>query len=389
MMNLENSVLGKQNELAKNMLVVMIRSLASNWCFPLCGFASKSLSADYLYAIIWRTISAVETQSKLKVLFLTFDGASTNRRFYSLHRVDNEGIVYKTVNLYDVTRDIYFISDVPHLLKTTRNNFSNSFSHKHSKKLWRNGMDISWMHVVKLFENHCELNLYSPCPKLSRSHIDLVSYNYMKVNLAAQILSESVACALEDLYGQEVQETVIFLRHMNKFFDCLNVRSLSEGKNKRNPNLQPYVSVDDERLAYLCEDFLGYLVEWEEMVEKRNGKFTRNEKATMLLSHQTMTGLKMSVMSICASVKIMLNAGAEYVLTHSFNQDPLEQHFGLYRHKSGANSNPSVYEVQNMMSTIRTVAAQALPTKRGNIKCSESAFDIDNTQLPRRKSHRQ
>ncbi|KAH3782813.1 hypothetical protein DPMN_160733 [Dreissena polymorpha] len=102
-----------------------------------------------------------------------------------------------------------------------------------------------------------------------------------------------------------------------------------------------------------------------------------------------MTGLKMSVMTICASVQFILNAGAEYVLTHSFNQDPLEHHFGLYRHKSEANINLSVYKVQNMMLNIRTVAAQALPTKIGNINCSESVFDIDNTQLPRRISHRQ
>jgi hypothetical protein len=62
----------------------------------------------------------------------------------------------------------------------------------------------------------------------------------------------------EMLYGDNISETVNFLRVMNRFFDCMNVRNLFEGRNKRNPDLNPYRSTDDDRLRWLKEDFLQY-----------------------------------------------------------------------------------------------------------------------------------
>lgn len=78
---------------------------------------------------------------------------------------------------------------------------------------------------MRLYEEHCEQNLYTPCPKLTRGYIDLNAFSRMKVRLAAQVLSETVANSLEMLFDESVSETVTFIRMMNKFFDCLNVRS--------------------------------------------------------------------------------------------------------------------------------------------------------------------
>lgn len=44
-----------------------------------------------------------------------------------------------------------------------------------------------------------------------------------------KILNETVASTLENNYGEEVQETVKFIRMMNKFFDCLNVTNTATG----------------------------------------------------------------------------------------------------------------------------------------------------------------
>ena len=142
-------------------------------------------------------------------------------------------------NPFDSTRNVYFISDAPHLIKTARNCFSNSGYHKNTRNLWKNGKNIIWLHILRLFEEHCELSIYSPCPKISRSHVELTSFSIMKVNLAAQILSSTVANSLEMCYGDTVSETINFIRHMNKFFDCLNVRNLYEGRNSRNENMMP------------------------------------------------------------------------------------------------------------------------------------------------------
>ena len=46
-------------------------------------------------------------------------------------------------------------------------------------------------------------------------------------------------------------------------------------------------------LQWLKEDFLGYLSEWEKSVKQRTG-FTSSQKAMMLLSKETVEGLKIT-----------------------------------------------------------------------------------------------
>ena len=86
----------------------------------------------------------------------------------------------------------------------------------------------------------------------------------------------------------------------------------------------------------------------------------------MLLSRQTLEGLKISVNSIVSCVKFLLNQGVDFVLTSSFNQDPLEQHFSHYRLKGGASDDPIVYDVRNTLNQLRVVNSQALAAVRGN-----------------------
>ncbi len=43
-------------------------------------------------------------------------------------------------------------------------------------------------------------------------------------------------------------ETEKFVRYFDRFFDCLNVRSITEGNRKWKADLQPYRSTNDPRL---------------------------------------------------------------------------------------------------------------------------------------------
>ena len=166
----------------------MVRGVVTDLKFPLVGFATASITSDFLYLIVWKAIRILEASTaQLRVLFLTCDGASANRRFFNIHGQVNDFIHFTDNPFSNDGRKVYFISDVPHLLKTTRNCFSNSFSHKNTRRLWNNGKDISWVHLLTLFEQHCELALYSPCPKLTRNHVDMTAFGCMKVNLAAQV----------------------------------------------------------------------------------------------------------------------------------------------------------------------------------------------------------
>lgn len=48
--------------------------------------------------------------------------------------------------------------------------------------------------------------------------------------------------------NDELRETERFVRIMNKFFDCLNVRCTTEYIKERNPDRKPYHDESDERL---------------------------------------------------------------------------------------------------------------------------------------------
>ena len=61
-------------------------------------------------------------------------------------------------------------------------------------------------------------------------------------------MSETVCKALRVTGGAEAAETAKFIEMVDKFFDCLNVSSLSKGKFKRKPFLQPYRKSNDFRL---------------------------------------------------------------------------------------------------------------------------------------------
>ncbi len=50
------------------------------------------------------------------------------------------------------------------------------------------------------------------------------------------------------LKKDELEETKKFVDMFDKWFDCMNVRSFTEGKLKRNAFKSPYRSADDYRL---------------------------------------------------------------------------------------------------------------------------------------------
>ena len=56
-----------------------------------------------------------------------------------------------------------------------------------------------------------------------------------------------MADALTYYDEDETTETRVFIRHMDSFFDCLNVRSHEEGVKKRKPWREAYFHSWDER----------------------------------------------------------------------------------------------------------------------------------------------
>ena len=129
-----------------------------------------------------------------------------NFQSYQIGRGKRGELCYKACNPY--TDDIYFISDVPHLLKTTRNCWSHSFAHGCTRYkiiacmriplsthvfFFCRRMESSWQHLLRLYDAKNALGGKSQglylLKKLSMEHVHLTSYSRMRVNLAAQVNS--------------------------------------------------------------------------------------------------------------------------------------------------------------------------------------------------------
>ena len=122
-----------QRDIATHVIVYMVQRLFTNLCYPFAYFASTGFTSAQLYPCTMEATQVLESLGFLVRAFAS-DGASPNRKFYN---IVSEGVdsFYFTRNAFDRRRRIYLISDVPHLLKTTRNCFENSCWNKNTRNL--------------------------------------------------------------------------------------------------------------------------------------------------------------------------------------------------------------------------------------------------------------
>ena len=86
-----------------------------------------------------------------------------------------------------------------------------------TRYLLKNGKNLLWEHISRCYFADLDLGLHQ-LPKLTIEHIHLTSYAKMRVNLAVQILSKSMAEALRrSMPIDKVEETANFCQLMNDF----------------------------------------------------------------------------------------------------------------------------------------------------------------------------
>jgi hypothetical protein len=256
--DLTQATFEKTDTLASHILVFFIRSAMNPLSYAFASFATDSIMSFQIFPLFWRAVAILERTCKLKVVAVTCDGASPNHAFYKMH-VNNDnkanGITYRTKNIYaEDERYIWFFSDPPHLIKTSRNCLSNSGSNRCSRYMWNNGKYLLWSHIAKFYyeDMECNLNYF---PKLTREHIILNAYSVMNVKLAVQILSATVGNTLLEFGPGEASETANFCLLMDKFFDCCNVTNTKEYIKNRKVFLKPFTDCSDERFYWLKNNF--------------------------------------------------------------------------------------------------------------------------------------
>ena len=383
------ATLDEHEDLASHVLVFLLRGLATNLKFSFCYFATNNITSYQILPLFWEAVFILERTCNLWVIATTSDGASPNRRFFRLHKgLDGDHdkeVCYRTINLFAKHRYIYFISDAPHLIKTSRNCLYHSGDGKQTRYMWNNDKFLLWQHISQMYFN--EENGLKVLPKITYEHVKLNPYSVMRVNLAAQVLSSTMAAVLNEFGGQDCEATSNFCRMLDGFFDCTNVRGTSEHIRKRKAFLEPYTKVDDPRFNWLQNDFLEYFYEWKESIENRPGNFSMAARSKMFISWQTFEGLQITTHSIIDATKFLLSEGMEFVLTERFCQDPVEEYFGNQRKFGRRCDNPDLRTFGYNDNTIRiqkNISCQSGNT-RGRYDKRKSWIEITHDKLPKRK----
>ena len=181
----------------------------------------------------------------------------------------------------------------------------------------------------------------------------------MKVSLAAQTLSSSVADAFEFLRdGLRMEQfascapTVKFVRLIDRLFDILNSRSPVARGFK-----QPLRLATQERWTAVLKSTAEYLL----ALKASNGQLLRlHRRKTFVLGFVTTS--KSTIVLANSLLQCPLNP-FRFLLTYKFSQDHIELLFSCIRSKGGWNDNPNVlqfkYALRSMLLPNKTTASNS------------------------------
>jgi DNA transposase THAP9 len=177
--------------LATEVLMFIVTPLNSVWKIPIAYFLTNGLSANDKANLVREAIVRLYDVN-IRISAIVCDGPSTN---FAVGMKLGADLSVETMKPYFVHPcndlwNVYVVFDAAHMLKLMRNTLADK-----GVLTDRNGKQIRWQHIKDLHElQTCEG--LKAANKLRRNHIEWYQQK-MKVNLAAQTLSRSVARALE------------------------------------------------------------------------------------------------------------------------------------------------------------------------------------------------
>ena len=225
---------------------------------------------------------------------------------------------------------VYVFLDVCHMLKLVRNTLGQS-----EIIVDELGNKIRWFYIVEL-QKLQENEGFHLANKLRKAHVKFNTQK-MKVNLATQTLSSSVAVAIDfcnktlklpQFIGSEA--TVRFIMLFDRLFDILN---------SRNPFGKGFKTAMRPQSEFIWQSFLteamSYIFE------------LRDPTGLLMIESRRKTGFIgflaaiQSITSLYTELVYCEDRPLKYLLTYKFSQDHLELFFSAVRSSFGSNNNPT------------------------------------------------
>ncbi|KAL4126559.1 hypothetical protein QTP88_010780 [Uroleucon formosanum] len=288
--------LGRSNKPGSHALVVTIRGLYINWKIPLSYyFTGSGVKGDSLVLIIKECVQKILELGFLPSAIICDQGTQNRRMFSILGGSENEPFAM----ICD--QKLFLIYDMPHLIKSVRNNLLNGN--------FKNGEELISLNDVK------------------------------KLMKLIQQIQKSVAASMKTCVatGQLKSSTAIntanFFIAVNDIFDSGNSKHLFDS----NPNKRPISVKNPQIFSNLKKAILIF-----KNLEKINHK---NKKTS---TPPCFSGIVWTSTALLQLYESELNEMTEkhpentfFLMTNRLTQDPLENLFSIIRQKNGYNRNPT------------------------------------------------
>lgn len=360
-----------ENVVATQALVLMVVAINESWKIPIAYFLINSMTGAERANIIRESLVRLH-EIGVRVVSLTCDGPSQNFTMISELGAHLDIMDMRSYFRHpeDPTQKVHVLLDPCHMLKLLRNVFSTV-----EVLVREDGQQIRWQYIEELHKLQEEEGLRLG-NKLKMAHIQWRNQK-MKVHLAAQLFSSSVADALEfceqDLKYPQFSgctATVQFLRTIDAAFDVLNSRN-PLGKGHKAP-IKPSTKQRAKGILEATESLLRGL--------KVTG---RDNRLVPLYSTQKKTSVYgfiascRSVMGIYEDLVEQPAAPCRYLLTYKLSQDHLELFFSAIRARGGFNNNPNVRQFRGAFK--RLLVRHQVRKGTGNCLLRDNTAILEST----------
>ena len=344
-------------------LVFMAVSVNSSWKVPCGYFLVNGLTGEEKANLTKECITKLH-EVGVKVVSFTCDGPTSHQ---SMLRLLGAKLLPGNLQAYfqhpcDPKSKIYIFLDACHMIKLVRNTMSD---YKVLKD--KDGSTIKWQYIEELHKLQESEGLHL-ANKLRSAHVHWKPQK-MKVNLAAQALSSSVADALEYCEGklklpqfQGCGPTAQFICVFDHLFDVLN---------SRNPLARNFKAPIRKSNYQYTKRFLDEATEYIGNLKGPDGQsILKSKRKTGFLGF--LMCIK-AVEGLAEDLVIGENPVLKYLLTYKMSQDHLELFFGAVRASGGWNNNPT---------TRQFIAAYKQLLMRHNIEGGRGNFTPqDDTEI--------
>ena len=209
--------------------------------------------------------------------------------------------------------------------------------------------------------------------KLKKKHVDWTKHK-MKVDLAGQTLSASVATAIDFLRDevclpqfQGSEATATFIRAIDDAFDALNSRNLHAKGSKSSVTATTLPDV-----ITCCKKLQNYIFD----LRDEKGRYLWNSRRKTAIWGFSFT--LDSVMSLCQDLLTQRHLQFQYILIYKFSQNSIELLINKIHQHCGSNNNPNSLEFKWALRKI-IIRNSIEPSKTGNYtNFDESLCDPKN-----------